>query len=407
MTIVIAGGGMSAGNAAAELRDEGYDGRLVVVGDEAGVPFGRPPLSKTYLRGEDDLSDWLVRPPEWYTQEGVELRIDDPVVGIEGNTVVTRRGTLGFDRLLVATGVRNRRLGVSGEDLDGVLSLRTRADGDRIRSAIAPGDRVVIVGAGFIGCEVAASLATLGVHVVALFPGAAPLGRVLGDAVGNVLAGVHAEHGVDLLPGERVAFFEGSTRVEAVRTQSGRRLPCTAVLVAVGVRPNVELLDGSGIAVDDGVLVDDRCRTNVAGVYACGDVANMAHPLFGRVRVEHYNNAEKHGRAAARSLIGKGETYKYLFTFWSDQYDQKLEYVGLAHEWDEFVVRGSLQERSLVGFYLKDGVLRAAVGLGRGGDPELEPESELAACAALIAGRARPAPSALTNENVDLRSLSD
>jgi 3-phenylpropionate/trans-cinnamate dioxygenase ferredoxin reductase subunit len=407
-TIIIVGGGMSAGNAAATLREEGYDGRLLILGDEPEVPFGRPPLSKTYLRGEEELSGWLVRPPQWYPDHEVELWPDDPVTRLDttGRRVLTRSGgRLSFDQLLIASGARNRSLGAPGAGLEGVLSLRTHADADRIRSAARPGERVVIVGMGFIGSEVAASLTQLGVRVAVIFPGTTPFARLLGEEVGAVLAGVHRERGVELLPGEGVERFEGSGRVQAVRTTAGRALECSAAIVAVGVQPNVEFLGGSGVEVDNGVLVDELCCTNVPGVLACGDVANMAHPLFGRLRVEHYNNAEKHGAAAGRSMLGTGSAYDYIFTFWSDQYEQSLEYVGIAASWDQFVVRGSLEARSFLGFYLRHGTLRAAVGLNRGGDPELEPDSELAACRRLIE-RQRPADaSALASEDADLWDL--
>jgi 3-phenylpropionate/trans-cinnamate dioxygenase ferredoxin reductase subunit len=409
MTVIIVGGGMAAGTAAAKLRDEGYDGRVLILGSEPNAPFGRPPLSKTYLRGEEDLSGWLVRRPDWYRENDVELRTDDPVTGADPGRRVVRTAhgeQVSWDQMLIATGVRNRALQVPGADLDGVLSLRTQADCDRIRAAVRPGDQVVMVGIGFIGSEVAASLTQMGVHVVAVFPDAAPLARVLGEDVGLTLASIHREHGVELLSGDGIEAFDGKTRVDAVRTKSGRRLECAAVIVAVGVQPNVEFLDGSGVEVENGVLVDQLCRTNVAGIFACGDVANMAHPIFGRVRVEHYNNAEKHGPAAALSMLGRGTPYSYNFSFWSDQYENKIEYIGLAHQWDRFVVRGSLDERAFVGFYLLKGRLLAAVGLDRGGDPELEPDSELAACARLIESRADVDPKTLADEGSDLWELA-
>src|SRR5712691_2826040 len=317
MGIVIVGGGMAGGNAAALLREEGYEGDVAILGDEPDVPFGRPPLSKGYLRGEEALSDWLVRPVGWYADNRVELRTDAPVVRLDpgSRSVHTRSGErIAYDELLIATGGRNRSLDVPGADLDGVLQLRTRADCDRIRTAARAGERIVVVGMSFIGSEVAASLTGLGVQVTAVFPGPAPLARVLGPDVGAVLGRLHRDRGVELIPGEGVVAFDGRGRVEAVRTTSGRRLECSAAVAAVGVQPNVEFLAGSGIAIENGVLVDELCRTTVPGVFACGDVANMAHPLFGRLRVEHYNNAEKQGRAAARSLLGRGEPYDYTFS---------------------------------------------------------------------------------------------
>ena len=400
---------MAAANTAVTLREEGYDGPVTILGDEPAVPFGRPPLSKGYLRGEEDLSGWLVRPPEWYAEHGVELRRDAPVASVEvaGHAVVTRAGErIGYDRLLVATGGRNRSLRVPGADLEGVLQLRTAADCERIRAAARTGARVALVGMGFIGSELAASLTQLGVHVAAVFPQAAPLARVLGEPVASVLGRIHREKGVELLAGDGVERIEGERRVEAVLTTSGRRLECSAVIAAVGIQPNVELLAGSGVAVDDGVLVDELCRTSAPDVFACADVANMAHPLYGRLRVEHYNNAEKHGRAAARAMVGRAEPYDYNFSFWSDQYEHSIEYVGIAHRWDQLVIRGSLDDACCLGFYLDQGRLRAVVGLNRGGDPEAEPRSELAACSILVRSTVRIGAEQLADEGTDLWDLA-
>jgi 3-phenylpropionate/trans-cinnamate dioxygenase ferredoxin reductase component len=232
-----------------------------------------------------------------------------------GGPVVTRSGRpTACDQLLTATGGRNRTLDVPGADLDGVLQLRTQADCERIRAVALRGEAGCDRRHELYRFEVAASLTQLGVRVTAVFPDVAPLARVLGPEVGTVLGHIHQEKGVELVAADRLAAFEGRGRVEAVLTRSGRRLDCSAAIAAVGIQPNVDLLTGSGISLENGVLVDEMCRTNVPGVFACGDVANMAHPLFGRVRVEHYNNAEKHGRAAARSIMGRGEPYEYVFS---------------------------------------------------------------------------------------------
>jgi 3-phenylpropionate/trans-cinnamate dioxygenase ferredoxin reductase subunit len=267
------------------------------------------------------------------------------------------------------------------------------------------GGHAVVVGMGFIGCEVAASLRQMGLRVTAVLGGRVPLGAVLGEALGAVMAGIHEEHGVEILRQDRVVGFEGEERLEAAVTAAGGRLECDMAVVGVGIEPDVEVLAGTQVALDNGILVDELCRTNIPDLYAAGDVANHLHPIFGRVRVEHYNNAEKHGTAAARSMLGHTEAYAYIHSFWSDQYEHKLEYVGHASRWDQFVVRGSLDERRLVGFYLQGGTLRAAVGLDRGGDPELEPQSELAACASLVARRATLPPDTLADEGVELQSL--
>jgi 3-phenylpropionate/trans-cinnamate dioxygenase ferredoxin reductase subunit len=404
--IVIVGSGLAGGNAAATLREEGFPGPVVLISREPGVPFGRPPLSKTYLRSEEDLSAWYVRPAGWYADHDVELRSGAAVVAIDpsAHTVTLESGEeLGYHKVLVATGGRNRRLGIPGAGLPGVHYLRTLAECDAIKQAARPGRRAVIVGMGFIGCEVAASLTQLGVAVTTVFPGRIPLERVLGDQVGALIGAAHRANGVELLPGEQVTAFEGDERLDAVVTATGNRIPCDFAVAGIGIQPDIPAVP---VAQQNGILADELCRASEPDVYVAGDVANQLHPLFGRVRVEHYNNAEKQGAAAARSMLGAADPYDYLHSFWSDQYDHKLEYVGHATQWDDFVVRGSVAEGALIGFYLADGVVRAAVGLDRGGDPELDTDGEMAACARLVAARARPAPAVLADERTDLWSLA-
>jgi 3-phenylpropionate/trans-cinnamate dioxygenase ferredoxin reductase component len=402
---VIVGGGIAAGNAAATLRDEGFSGPVVVISREPGVPFGRPPLSKTYLRSEEDLDAWYVRPADWYADHDVELRHDTAVaVDPAGHTVTLESGEqLGYRRVLIATGGRNRLLRLPGADLPGIHQLRTMAECDAIKREAAAGRRAVVVGMGFIGCEVAASLTQLGVRVTAVFGGHAPLERVLGTQVGALIADIHRQHGVELLAGESAAAFEGTSRLEAVVTTGGHRIACDFAVAGVGIEPDVPAV---AVAQQNGILADQFCRASAADVYVAGDVANQLHPLFGRVRVEHFNNAEKQGTAAARSMLGSTAPYDYLHTFWSDQYEHKIEYAGHATTWDDFVVRGSVATAQLIGFYLADGVVLAAVGLDRGGDPELDAGGEMAASARLVATRARPDPAALTDDGTDLWSLS-
>ena len=404
--MVIIGGGMAGGNAAATLRGEGFPGPVVVLSREPGVPFGRPPLSKTYLRSEEALSDWYVRPDGWYADHDVELRRGTTAAAVDpaAHALTLDSGEeLGYLKVLVATGGRNRRLGIPGADLPGIHYLRTVAECDAIKREALPGRRAVVVGMGFIGSEVAASLTQLGVRVTAIFPGRAPLETVLGGQVGALMGAIHRANGVGLLPGGRVAAFEGTERLEAAVTAGGQRISCDFAVVGVGIEPNIPPI---AVAQQNGILADELCRASAPDVYVAGDVANQRHPLFGRIRVEHYNNAEKQGAAAARSMLGSTAPYDYLHSFWSDQYEHKIEYVGHVAKWDEFVVRGSLEEAKLIGFYLVDGVVRAAVGLDRGGDPELDLDSEMAACARLVAARARPAPAVLADDRTDLWSLA-
>jgi 3-phenylpropionate/trans-cinnamate dioxygenase ferredoxin reductase subunit len=406
--MVIVGAGLAGGNAAVTLREEGFRGRVVLIGREAGVPFGRPPLSKTYMRSEEDLDGWYVRAASWYEEHDVERLAGSSVLEIDpvAHSMMLDSGqALAYRRLLIATGGRNRRLQVPGAELSGIHHLRTVAECEAIKREAQAGRHAVVVGMGFIGCEVAASLRQLGVRVTAILPGRAPLERVLGEEVGGAIAAIHRANEVELLSDDRIAAFQGSDSVEAAVTAKGRRVPCDFVVAGVGIEPEVPTFVGGSVAQSDGLLVDELCRASQPDVFAAGDVANQLHPLFGRVRVEHYNNAERQGRAAARSMLGSSAPYDYVHSFWSDQYEHKLEYVGHAVHWDEFVVRGSLEERRLLGFYLREGQLRAAVGLDRGGDPELDEESEMAACARLVAQRARPTAAQLADEDLDLWSL--
>ena len=407
--ILIVGSGMTGGNAAVTLREEGFLDPVVIVSSEPGIPFGRPPLSKTYLRSEEDLDGWYVRPAGWYAEHDVERTecAVDLIDTAERTARLSSGQVLGYDKILIATGGRNRRLKIPGARLPGIHYLRTIADCEAIKREAAPGKRAVIVGMSFIGSEVAASLTQLGVHVTTIFPGRHPLERVLGPQIGEVYGDIHTEKGVELLSDEQVAAFEGPERVETVTTSSGTRLPCDFAVAGVGIEPAIPALTGQPVAQDNGVLVDEYCRASVPGVYAAGDVASILHPLFGRVRVEHYNNAEKQGAAAARSMLGSDAPYDYIYSFWSDQYEYKLEYVGHVTQWDEFVIRGNLAERKFIGFYLVDGVVQAAAGLDRGGDPELDTGGEMAAAAHLVAGRARTPASALADEHVDLWSLGE
>jgi len=408
--IVIVGASLSGGTAAASLREGGFDGEIHLLGEESHLPYNRPPLSKGYLRGEERFADQLVQPEGTYAERDITLRLGRRAIGIDPQRKIVRLNggeEIPYDRLLVTTGGRNRSLSVPGADLQGIFQLRTVEDCDRIRAAARPGSHAVVIGLGFIGSEVTASLRQLGVEVVAVEGHPVPLARVLGKEVGAVLADIHREKGVELILEDSVAAFEGAGTVERVRTKKGRMLECGLVIAGIGIAPNSELLAAAGAAVDNGVLVDERCRTSLPDVYAAGDVANHLHPIFGRLRVEHWNNGQHQGRAAARSMLGVAEPYAYVHSFWSDQYEHVIEYVGFAADWDRLVFRGRPQGRKFLGFYMKNGIVRAAVGLNRGGDPEdPKPDGELRAAASLIRGRVPVDPVTLANEDMDLPRLS-
>jgi 3-phenylpropionate/trans-cinnamate dioxygenase ferredoxin reductase subunit len=401
-TFVIVGANLTGGAAASTLRTEGFEGRIFLIGEELHPPYERPPLSKDYLRGESKAEDALLRPASWYQENDVELMLGTRANRIgPGERAVQVRGgeRVPYDRLLVATGGRNRRLPVPGIDMEGVFDLRTLEDADRVRTEAAPGRKAVIVGAGFIGCEVAASLRKLGVEVEVVEVFEAPLVRALGPEIGRVFEGIHRDQGVRFHFGQSVERFYGAGRVEAVLTTHGARIECDFVVVGVGIEPAVDVVEGSGVAIDNGILVDEFCRTNVEGIYSAGDVANHFHPVFGaRMRVEHWDNALKQGAAAARNMMGNETTYDDPHWFWSDQYDHNLQSMGHLAGWDELVVRGSMGERSFVAFFLKEGLVRAAVGLNRGKDVRRS--------AGLISSAAPVDPPLLADEDVDLRKLA-
>ena len=407
--MVVVGGGKAGGTAAATMREEGFGGPIVIINRDPDIPYGRPPLSKTYLRSEEDLTGWYVKPADWYQANGVELVPESEVTAIDATAHRLALGSgreLEYQKALITTGGRNRRLRIPGAELPGIYYLRTVEECDAIKREAATGRRAVVVGMGFIGCEVAASLTELGVHVTAVFPSRDPLDRVLGEQMGALIGAIHRSNGVRLMPGAQVAAFEGTDRVAAVVTADGERIACDFAVAGVGIEPDVPAISGSSVALENGILVDERCRTSAADIYAAGDIANHLHPVLGRVRVEHYNSAQHHGAAAARSMLGSAAPFDYIHNFWSDQYEHIFQYVGHATGWDDFAVRGSLEERKAIGFYLLAGVVRAAIGFDRGGDPEYEPDSEMAACAQLVARRAQPDRSALTDEQTDLRSLA-
>jgi 3-phenylpropionate/trans-cinnamate dioxygenase ferredoxin reductase subunit len=380
LSVVIVGGGLTGGSAALELKRLEPDAHVTLITSETHLPYQRPPLSKGFLRGTEPFEAAFVAPRAEYERLGIDLRLGTTVktlepeqkqIRLEGGEVVP------YDRVLIATGGRKRNLRFPGADREGVLDLRTVEDSERIRAEARAGRRAVVIGLGFIGCEVAASLRMLGLQVTAIDPGQAPLARVLGPEVGAVIAALHQSHGVQLVLGDGVDRLEGGERVERVVTQSGRQFECDFVVAGIGIDPEVELLSAAGARISNGVEVDEYCRTSLPDVYAAGDIADHAHPLFGRIRVEHYNNAEKQGRSAAASLVDKGVPYDYVHSFWSDQFDQTVEYVGFATEWDSVTVEGSLPDRDFIVRYLRGGKLLAAAAMGRGGDPESVEPSEL------------------------------
>jgi 3-phenylpropionate/trans-cinnamate dioxygenase ferredoxin reductase component len=358
-TFAIIGAGLAGAKAAETLRAEGFDGRLLLLGDEAERPYERPPLSKAYLRGETDRDSLYVHEDEFYAASDIELRTSASVRSIElgGRRLELASGEqISYDRLLLATGAAPRRLHLPGVELDGVQYLRTRRDADTLAAAAARAEHVVVVGTGWIGSEAAASIRQLGRQVTLVGPDAAPLARVLGPEVATVYRDLHADHGVRLALGTRVAGFRGHGRVEAVITSDGRAIDCDLVLVGAGADQRTELAEAAGLPVRDGLLVNEQLEAvGAAGVYAAGDVAAAWHPRYQTyLRVEHWANALNQGPAAARNMLGVPTPYARLPYFYSDQYDLGMEYSGLAVDWDRVVVRGDPATREFIAFWLKD-----------------------------------------------------
>ena len=356
-TFVIVGASLAGAKAAETLREEGFSGRVVLVGSEAERPYERPPLSKDYLRGEAEAKPH-VHDEGFYAEHDIELltsmtveRIDPPA----SEVVLGGGETLRFDRLLLATGARPRRIALPGAELDGVLMLRTIADSEAIRARVESGGRLVTIGAGWIGCEVAASARQRGCDVTILDMAQLPLERVLGAELGAIYRDIHADHGVRFIGGAAIEAIEGDGSVTGVRLAGGRRVEADFVVVGIGVEPRTELAEAAGIATGNGILVDEQLQTSAPGVFAAGDAANAQHPFYGaRVRVEHWANALNQGPAAARNMLGRAEPYDRIPYFFSDQYDVGMEYAGHATAWDEVVFRGAPERREFVAFWLQD-----------------------------------------------------
>jgi 3-phenylpropionate/trans-cinnamate dioxygenase ferredoxin reductase subunit len=358
-THVIVGAGLAGAKAAETLRDEGFDGRVVLIGAEPERPYERPPLSKDYLRGEAEREAAFVHPAAFYDERDIELRTETVVDALDlGTRELALAGgeRLGFTKLLLATGAEPRRL----PGAEGVQYLRDFRDSDALKAVLDKGGRMAVIGAGWIGCEVAASARQKGLEVTLIEQASTPLEGVLGRELGEIYAAIHRDHGVEVLTGATVEAIESSRVVLA----GGRAVDCDHVVIGVGVAPRTALAEAAGLAVDNGIVVDERLRTSADGVFAAGDVANAAHPLLGaRLRVEHWHNALEQGPAAARSMLGTGAPYDRIPYFFSDQYDVGMEYAGYATEWDEVVFRGDVDGREFIAFWVKDGRVLAGMNV--------------------------------------------
>jgi 3-phenylpropionate/trans-cinnamate dioxygenase ferredoxin reductase subunit len=358
-THVIIGASLAGAKAAQTLREEGFTGRLVLVGAESERPYERPPLTKGYLLGKEAKEKAYVHEESWYTDNDVELRLGVAAVGIDRSSHEVRLadgGRLNYDKLLLTTGASPRRLSGPGADLTGLHYVRTMSDSTALLEAIRPGDkRVVVVGAGWIGLEAAAAAREYGNEVTIVEPEPAPLHRHLGPELGGSFADLHRGHGVEVMLGEGVREVRGSGRLTGVVTSTDRELPADLVIVGIGVVPNTGLAEAAGLEVNDGIVVDESLRTSDPDIYAAGDVANFQHALLGkRIRVEHWANALNGGPAAARAMLGQTVSYDRVPYFFTDQYELGMETSGMSipGEYDEVVYRGDVKSLEYVAFWL-------------------------------------------------------
>ena len=360
-TFVIVGASLAGATAATALREEGFGGQIVLIGEEHERPYERPPLSKDYLQGKTEKEMIFVHPESWYAEHDVELRLGTRVTGIDATAhrLTLQNGQqLGYNKLLLATGSSARRLSIPGADLDGVLYLRSVEDSERIKDALRAGSRVVVIGAGWIGLEVTAAARIAGAKVTVLEMAELPLLRVLGREVAEIFAALHRGHGADLRFGVQLQEITGrDNRVTGVELADGGHVDADVVIAGVGIKPNTELAAAAGLRVDNGIVVDEHLRSSDADIYAVGDVANAFHPLLGRhIRVEHWAAALNQPKIVAKTMLGGDAIYDRVPYFFTDQYDFGMEYSGYVEPggYDEVVFRGNRDKGEFIAFWLKD-----------------------------------------------------
>lgn len=400
--IVIVGAGQAGAQAAFSLRQWGHEGSITIVGDEPFPPYERPPLSKEFLQGELDQDRLFFRTSSWYADNSIDLHTGVEVAGIdrERGVAMLDGGELPFDALVLATGSRPRPFRVAGADLAGIHEVRTMADTNGLRGAMQPGARMLVVGAGYIGLEVAAVARTLGLEVTVLEAMDRVLARVTGKVMSEFFETEHRSHGVDLRCGARLDAFEGSAGLASARLADGTRIEADAAVVGVGILPRQEIAEACGIACDDGIVVDRDARTSDPRVFAIGDCARRPLVHYGRDgRLESVHNAIEQGKIAAAAILGRPRPAEDVPWFWSNQYDLKLQIAGLSQGHDSIVVRGEPTDRKFAAFYLRDGVLLAVDAVNC--------PMEFMASKLLIAAAARPDPAGLGDVGVTMKAIVD
>jgi 3-phenylpropionate/trans-cinnamate dioxygenase ferredoxin reductase subunit len=369
-TFVIVGAGLAGAKAAEGLRTEGFDGRVVLIGEEVERPYDRPPLSKEYLQGKLEKEKIYLQPEGFYAEHDVELRLETRVTTIDRDPhqLTTQSGeVIGYDKLLLTTGSSPRRLSVPGADLDGVLYLRRVGDCEAIKAEFATVKRMAIIGGGWIGLETAAAARAAGVEVTVLEMAKLPLLGVLGPEMAEIYAALHTKHGVELRMGVEVADIMGANHgASGVRLADGSQIDADVVVVGVGITPNTELGEAAGLAVDNGILVDEHLQTSDPDVFAAGDVANAHYPSLGRhLRLEHWSAALNQGPVAAANMVGRTTAYDHVPYFFSDQYEMGMEYWGYvkAGHYDQVVFRGEVDKGEYIAFWLRQDRVLAAMNV--------------------------------------------
>jgi len=398
---LIIGGGQAGLSAAAELRKRKYEGPVTILTAEDAIPYQRPPLSKAYLSGEMPLERLWLKPEAWFEKTDVAVRTGVRAAAIDrgAGEIITEAGErLGYDHLILATGGQARRIPLPGADLPGVFVLRTLAEADALSDALKTARKLVIIGAGYIGLEVAASARKRGLEVTVLEAADRPMARTASPLLSGWFGAIHRGYGVDLQVSAPVEAITGETHATGVRLADGEDIPADLVLVAAGLTPNVDLAEAAGLACDDGVLVDQSARTEDGRIYACGDVARFELKRYGRsVRLESVQNAIDQAKAAAAAICGDPQVYDPVPWFWSDQYELKLQIAGLIEGADQMVRRGDPEEGKFALFHLKDGALVAVEAVNAA--------PEYMAGQRMIANGARPDPDALRDTSVAMREF--
>ncbi len=398
-TLVIIGAAHAGGRAAQAIRAAGFAGRVVLVGEEAWIPYERPPLSKDLLKGEGGIERVQLNAPAFYAEKSIELRLGERASAIDAKARHVRVGgaQLAYDHLMLATGARVRRLSIPGADLPGVAYLRTLDDAAAIRARLGPGARVVVIGGGVNGLDCAASARARGCEVVVLEAADRLMGRAVAPEIGAHFAALHRAHGVDVRLSAKVAAFEGTGRLERVALAQGS-VPADLAIVGIGIVPNAEIAAEAGLAVDNGIVVDDRGRTSDPAIFAAGDVVYQPNAFLGRrVRLESYQNAQDQGMTVGRNMTGADQAYEDRLWVWSDQYDVNLQMLGAPLAWERVVLRGDAAKGAFTAFYLQDGRVVAVNAINNG--------REIRTCERLMASRIQVSPDQLADPAVNLRKL--